>query len=303
MHSFKLKPGIGRVYAIQQNIFENATKKKPPYYAENERNEKVQYAVCPACYNPIQIIGLYKKLRNTDRPYGKHYPKAIYRLADYCQQAYDFCPYSAKEQIPPGRYARKEWMTGLEQNIYKTVRSQFDRVIYVLSREIDIHISYAAAESMLRTYVKGEGWQYPWATLNNIPWVFGYLTWSRQLYGQSVLRGSKLHQSLEKCENVKLVPDSYIAGYDKVLGKTKEYLDLAFCIRLHKRECVDDELVETMLLDVTKNAVKQNQEDVFQKVLTVDQRYFLNLISLPENRGQRNEKLLKIAESIMPPLD
>ena len=30
-----------------------------------------------ACDNPIQLIGLYKRLENTDRPYGKHYNRSL----------------------------------------------------------------------------------------------------------------------------------------------------------------------------------------------------------------------------------
>ena len=38
---------------------------------------KGEINVDSACDNPIQLIGLYKKLENTDRPYGKHYNRSF----------------------------------------------------------------------------------------------------------------------------------------------------------------------------------------------------------------------------------
>ena len=96
MKIFKLKVGSSKIYELNKNIFELQTKQKKPYYTFNNSNEQIQYAVCPACDNPIQIIGLYKKLKNTDKPYGRHCIHSVARLAEYNQQAYDFCPYSKK---------------------------------------------------------------------------------------------------------------------------------------------------------------------------------------------------------------
>lgn len=57
MKIFKLKVGSSKIYELNKNIFELQTKQKKPYYTFNNSNEQIQYAVCPACDNPIQIIG------------------------------------------------------------------------------------------------------------------------------------------------------------------------------------------------------------------------------------------------------
>lgn len=67
MRKFKLRTGVSNPYEIN---------------------------VDSACDNPIQLIGLYKRLENTDRPYGKHYNRSLF-FAPYNETAYCFCPYSS----------------------------------------------------------------------------------------------------------------------------------------------------------------------------------------------------------------
>lgn len=147
--------GSSKIYELNKNIFELQTKQKKPYYTFNNSNEQIQYAVCPACDNPIQIIGLYKKLKNTDKPYGRHCIHSVAGLAEYNQQAYDFCPYS-KKSFNVNPQSRKGKLTDLEKNIYYLLRDQFDRVIYILRQVLDIYITNKSAKSMLETFVKGK---------------------------------------------------------------------------------------------------------------------------------------------------
>lgn len=56
-------------------------------------NTPYEINVEPACDNSIQLIGLYKKLENTDRPYGKHYNRSL-SFAPYNETAYRFCPFA-----------------------------------------------------------------------------------------------------------------------------------------------------------------------------------------------------------------
>lgn len=160
MRYYKLNQGIHEIFEIEKESFELNTMMKKPYYQENKHNEMQQYAVCPACDNPIEIIGLYKKIKNTNKPYGKHYPKSIDGIAVYNKQAYEFCPYSSqKNQIT--KEHRKELLTDFEKNIYNLMKENFDIVVYVLSKAIDIKITRALAEEMLKTYIASKSWQYP----------------------------------------------------------------------------------------------------------------------------------------------
>ncbi|GAB1255377.1 hypothetical protein Defa_28640 [Desulfovibrio sp. TH_2024_36128] len=60
MHVYKLKTGLQPIKLIEKEQFERDTGKQSPWYQKNG-DEMVQYAVCPACDNPIQIIALYKE--------------------------------------------------------------------------------------------------------------------------------------------------------------------------------------------------------------------------------------------------
>ena len=88
MDTYKLRPKWTKINTISKENFEKDTGKLEPYYQVDRDS---QYAVCPACDNPISIIGLYNP--NTKiRPYGKHYPKTVEKLAVYDRYRYEACP-------------------------------------------------------------------------------------------------------------------------------------------------------------------------------------------------------------------
>ncbi|MCC8097011.1 MAG: hypothetical protein LIO44_00255 [Eubacterium sp.] len=303
MKYFKLKTGVSEIFEIEKNRFDYVTDKKKPYYEMEGDTSARHFAVCPACDNPIQIIGLYKKLKNSQKPYGKHYNKSISKLAVYNEQAYRFCPYARKKN-KVFRESRKSILTDYEKSIYNLMREQFDRVVYVLSKEIDIKIYNATAEKMLSSYVADEGWLYPWATLNNLPWVFGYLYMAQNLYGKLIAKNSPLYNKIkESFPNVVFSPVDYLNDYEKFGVKEGTYIHLDYCIMHHKRE-VDEEdgtLKETMLLSVSEgNAVGSGINRIYRKELTINETYFMNFIS--KSSGYRNQRLLDIAERLMPPL-
>lgn len=62
MDSIKLSLDDNQSYLIERELFEEKTRKRYPYYQENEKKEIEQFGICPECNNPVQIIGLYKKL-------------------------------------------------------------------------------------------------------------------------------------------------------------------------------------------------------------------------------------------------
>lgn len=297
MKIFKLKVGSSEIYELDKSTFELQTKQKKPYYTFNKSNEQIQYAVCPACDNPIQIIGLYKELKNTDKPFGRHCKHSVNGLAEYNQQAYDFCPYSKKSfNITP--QSRKRKLTELEKNIYYLLREQFDRVIYILNKVLDIYITPKSAESMLKTFVNGRGWMYSWATLNNIPWIFCHLSWAKSLFGQPIKQETEIYKAIsDKCPEVLFCTDERHNGYSILSNKPSEFVDVCYCLIHHHREIIDDELNETFELNVSNG----KNEIIYSKQIKVDERYFLNLIN-KSNEQYRNRKLLEIARKLMPDL-
>ncbi len=298
MNNFKLRTGPHKIYKIEKEIFEKETFQIEPYYGLNLKGQSVQFAICPQCDNPIEIIGLYKKLKNTDRPYGKHYPASVDNLAKYNKEAYDYCPYASKRLVVTSE-SRKELTGDFEKSIYYLMREQFDRVIYLLSREIDISIGPNAARKMLDTYIKMEGWLYPWSSLNNLPWVLGHLSLAKSMFGQLVKKGTSLYNAiLENCSSA-MFKSSSLADYEVLINKPKQWLNIEYCIILHERNVIDGSVIENMQLEV-REKTGDFEKRFFSKKLTINEDYFLNLINLPQDRSRRNNTLLDIAKKLMP---
>ena len=74
MKNFKLKKGISTVYPItNEKDFYDLTGGRRPYMETGKDGKKRAFGICPGCDNPIQIVGLYNPVKNTDKPYrGLH---------------------------------------------------------------------------------------------------------------------------------------------------------------------------------------------------------------------------------------
>ena len=136
MRKFKLRTGVSNPYEINAENFEKLTLKQEPYHKVGKDGVPRDFGVCPACDNPIQLIGLYKKLENTDRPYGKHYSRSL-SFAPYNETAYRFCPYSSNSREVT-KESRKKELTDYERNIYNAVRDYFDLAVYIIQQETGI---------------------------------------------------------------------------------------------------------------------------------------------------------------------
>lgn len=143
MRRFKLRTGRNPVYDLTRENYRELTKKKSIYTGYGQDGRIRNFAVCPVCDNPIQIIGLYKQVKNTPDPYGKHYSKSI-PLAEYNATKYQFCPYASHTYVL-NKESLKEEMTNNELELYNTMRDYFDQVIYVHEKVMGIQITYKMA--------------------------------------------------------------------------------------------------------------------------------------------------------------
>ena len=120
MRKYKLHIGFdSAIKMIDKDTFEEDTQKMFPFYQDGK-----QYAICPSCDNPIQLIGLYKELSNTDKPYGKHVGKSVKNLAEWHQVDYDFCPLSSHSRF---RFNCEERVNVTEKmlNCYRLLSPQY----------------------------------------------------------------------------------------------------------------------------------------------------------------------------------
>ncbi len=284
MDCFKTKPQIEKIYSISDNNY---------------------YAVCPECDNPIQIIGLFKNtVEAGKKPYGRHNKGSIPNLAKYCEDDYLMCSYSKtiwkKSFTVPNKRSHNSEIA--KRNL-ALMKAQFDRVIYLLSKDIDIDISYDLAREMLISYIADEGWLYRTATMNNLPWTLLETCCAIKLFGRKILRNSDLHKALQKkCDNLRFEGEEN-NKYVKVLNRTKtDFIDLSFIFCNHKKTLVEGRLVETIVFSVSQGNAP-NIVEIYKKKIEINTSYFLNhiveLVALADEKSNRNYNYLNIANELI----
>ena len=170
---------------LNRDTFEQETGRRNPWYVNNgTAKPPSNFAVCPGCNNPIQIIGFYRKSEHTNSPYARHYGHSIRGLATYRQFAYDNCPYAAPRKYDAS--ARRPAADPLGDRILDILVPNFDRVIWILEQDTGLKITSKLAEAMLMDYRGQQGHLYMGATLQNVPWTFAFMTLSKSLLGRRV---------------------------------------------------------------------------------------------------------------------
>lgn len=298
MKRFKLKQGNAKPYDISKQNFEMLTHGKEPYVEKGKDGHMRQFGICPACDNPVQLIGLYKKLKNTENPYGRHYNRDA-KIAIHNEQAYRYCPYARHVYNSTEKELKPE-LTDFERNIYYTLRENFDQAIYLLSQISGLRVNNKFAAYILQEYLAGQGYLYYGATLYNIPWMLLYFLGAKPCFGKFVRRESPLYHMLEKREDVSLV-QFHDSSYYQVKGKSS-WFDLDFSMLFHERRVVNDEVKEEIhitLVSLDSEGLPKQEDDT---CLEINEYRFPKLIHSEKAQQYRNDELLQIADKLMPDL-
>lgn len=293
MNVYKLTVDDWAEKPLDREIFEAETGRKKPWYVNNETGSPSCFAVCPACDNPIQILGFYHALKNTENPYARHTPQSVRGLAAYRQESYDFCPYAANRKYDS--QARRQQGDPLGEKILDILVPNFDRVIYILEAALGFKISDNLANALLKDYSGQTGYRYTGATLQNIPWVFAYMTLAKSLLGRVVTDDELLAAIQKEVANIAVTPTS--RGQQVSWGASKDFVELTFCFMHHRARLDNDgNLKETMKMVVRQG----NNTDVYSKTIEFDRQWFRNLIQLPQERAKRPRKatLVALAERV-----
>ena len=184
----------------------------------------------------------------------------------------------------------------LAKQILSLMREQFDRIIYILSKDIDVRISAPLSKKLLLYFLNDEAWRYRMTTLNNLPWSLGEAAPATPLFGQWISRNSALRAAIEKgCPAARFVETE---SHDYVQVKNKEgmYLELTFFFLNHNKwlDAETGTIKETITLEVDSG-----KECIYQKEIPIRSDYFLNLISADKADAWRNRKLLDIAHELI----
>lgn len=297
MDVYKLYREDTEAKSIDKEQFEQDTQCAYPWYQKNAEGEESHFAVCPACDNPIQLIGLIRLATNTKRPYGKHYHKTISNLAPLIIEERDYCPYFSHRRYD--KADRKTQFEGTPRKVLTLLIEQFDRVAYILEKQTGLRFSQKALRGMLSAYRGSQGYLYMGATLRNVPWIFAYMTNSINLYGQVIKNTGMVKAITEHVPEAEIDPKTKrLLARTKENGKKQQRFDLSVCFIHHRFKKIDDhQLVETMKMSVS---VRWDQKlkihPIYEEVIEFDYNFFERLINKPSDSDQRNFRLVKIAQ-------
>lgn len=250
------------------------------------------YAVCPACDNPIVLVGLFRSQEESRarRPYGRHVPFDVPELCQYDEDAYLSCPYANPDRRRSGRRRLPKSRTGL--GLYRVMRAEFDRVVQAWEAWSGLHLGAGAAEEALCRWAGDEVWRYYEATYQNLPQTLFYGAPARNLVKMYVVKTGQLHTALSNIPEVRLTP-TRSAQYSQVDKTIRGFLSLDFHLANHKYHTSGVQLTESFDLRVTC----QNRRTCSSLTLETDPNW-LNRACKDLN-GRRDENLLDIARRLL----
>jgi len=288
MDVFKISVDTQQVHKITQENFDQVTKKQASWY-QPINGHQGWFAVCPACDNPIQIIGMLER----DAPYGKHFfptagAVAVPLKGRVDKEEYEWCPYASKNKHLT-KDARRAEGSELALLIKQTLIEQFDRVIYLLEKGIGMKISETLAKQMLEDYRLAEGWRYRGATRQNIPWVFAYMMQTKWVKGRIFYDKNLLEELCTKRTDLIFNDKGKLTTKDE-----KNFCDLSFSFIKHRRHVEQHTLSES----IEFNIANSKQETVYKKTIAFEYGDFLRLIN-SKNEAYRKMNLVELARSVL----
>lgn len=258
---------------IDKEGFEAETFRRDPWYQPGSAGKLAQFAVCPACDNPVQLVGLYELPPNVKNPFGKHATKSIRGIAPFDSEARNDCPYFQPRQHK--KTERKTRFDGVPRKILKLLIEQFDRVVYILEKETQLVLSENALRGMLQRYKGERGYLYTGATLRNVPWIFAYMSDATRLFGQKVIGNAELVKAIAA-----EVPGAEISSTGrleskKVPGSKAAYFDLKMSFIRHRivKDSEASGLVESMEFVVSQPRGGE-LEHIHKEVIKFDSAWF-----------------------------
>lgn len=301
MDVFKVRQGNFKRFRISEKNYIKETGNDPIYFQKNQSGGVSYFAVCPECENPIQLIGLFKNTKESGRrAYGKHTGHDIPAIALHCEEDYLSCIY-AKPNYKRAASNKKNLNSHLVQRILRLLMNQFDHIIDILSKDMQMRITYPTAEKMLNTYLQQDGFLYRDSTLNNLPWKFAHATLCSCLFGRQIVRDGDLHATLQdRCPDI-VFEDTFDPKYVAIENKSQQYLDIRYGFYGHKREFSQGRLQESIQFWVYRGK-PSHVTTIYEKTISIVPELFASLMHIPASNARRNTQYLTIAKQLITPL-
>ena len=289
MDVFKTTVGDNRAWPISQESYYMHTGGLRPFVAGGD-GHFTYYAVCPACDNPIQLVGLNRMEQDAKplRPYGRHVRKDVPGVALYDEDAYLSCPYSDPGYDRPSGLRRPSDPTSLA--LYELMRDRFDRIEYAWRLSSGIWLGGKPLRTALRGWRENKAWLNYGSTYCNLPQMLLLGHPEQSLYGQCVRNGGQVSELLRQADGVRLEPVSFTRGYMKVT--TTRFVAATFTVGVPKAQVIDQHLTWTFLMGINVDGRQLGRVPV-----STDPEWFSNIIDRPD--WHDNQRLLDLARDVL----
>lgn len=291
MDVFKTHVGEGGAIMISQRNYFMETRGMEPYVVERG-GHRACYAVCPACDNPIQLIGLNRRESDAAhrRPYGRHVGHDVPGVAVYDEKAYLECMYA-----DPG-YHRETGSRRLPSDptalaLYRIMRDRFDRVEYAWRKSSGLLLSVKSLRRALTLWRNDKAWLNYDSTYCNLPQMLFMGLPEQNLYGQHVFRDGAVASALRDLECVRLQAAGFSDSYLRV--ETTRFVNVTFTLGPPSRHRDGEHVTDSFPLCLLSEG---RQVGDFIRVDT-DSEWFGRILDMPDWHEDR--RLLDMAADVL----
>lgn len=287
-------------YIITQESFRLNTKEKYPFERVNSGGQLVAYGVCPHCLNPIQLVGMFHTTKIA--PYGKHTGKSIQDMPEWNLLRYKYCPYAKDGKNQP---KQNELLPQIDDGVielYELLKAQFDRVVYIIQKELHICCSKSFWEKALNQFITNKMYSYPWLTEANLPYIFAYFGMQQNnCYAQEFEINAEIYNALKSYPGVKFEKIINKPNFERLINSgSGNFFKLVFRFTNHRQIAKPGEILEEAIeFNIDDNC---NGKTIYKQTIKFNETYFMNLVNKKGNDDKRQKWLLDMAEECMPPL-
>ena len=279
MDTYKLRPKETKANTISKENFEKDTGKLEPYYQVDRDS---QYAVCPACDNPISIVGLYNP--NTKiRPYGKHYPKTVEKLAVYDRFRYESCPYASHVWKDTTKKVKSK-IDGVAKDVIEFMQENFDSVIRLLRQITGIVFNDKLIEQMIQHFLSVKGYAYHNAYVMNSAWIFGYMQVRVGFYGMIIDNSHPIYNALISHPCVKIENNRIVSN--------NGYIKPEFYFMLHRIQQKDN-----IKSEYINYYIDIDEKNIFNQEIKIDLPLFSKILNRKTEKTANDIRYLEMFKS------
>lgn len=286
-------------FQITIQNFADCTGYDSPFVQRAKDSDKVSfYAYCPSCLNSIQIIGLSEIAKV--RPYGRHTGKTVEGFRTWNYDKYVYCPYADRTHriSPSDDWESNTIIDEKAVGLYNLLRDQFDRVVYVISKELGIRGNKDFWRGNLKCFLNGRTYTFPWLTDTNLPYVFAFWGMQQQnLWGLLFQKESLLYNALLNHPDISFCkPDEH--GYCKYKRVGRRFVNLQFRFFDFRQNAVEgEELRKSFRIGINDRGMENPH--FFECRIDFNENFLQNLI-YHGHEENRQQWLLDIAAELMP---